>query len=225
MKLRTITQVFDGKTLHFDSPEEIWFAWWLEDLRERKIIDWWQYHSQKWDISHGCDITWEEQGTRKVLLKKRSLLRDHTYTCDFSFRFFSGSFMNLGEKIGNECRLVHPYRPELFVTTNRDFVVHVDVKGAYVRMESQDAKFRIIQGIVWDKYGDYINRVVPHSTSKKMPACLFRDTFTPRRFLFTDRTAKMRSIQYPTRSVEEWLKQTNQQQGGTSCRNPLFSIW
>ena len=223
-----------GDSYQFDSPEELWFAWWLEEMLAEGVIKWWKCRSTTWELAVGCVMRWQEMGARKALDKSKCLMRPHTYTGDFSFQWSDHKFVHLAMPMNtltnspkffdpamrlqpdglymvkppfdSEDRIFGPYNEKaLMTTTNEDLVTHVDTKGVHTRMHSQDAKFAMIRGIVWDKHGQYVNKVIPHSGDKKKPDCLFRDTFVPKRFLFTDKTAKMRSIPYRARNIGEWL--------------------
>jgi len=215
---------FNGQAIAFDSPEELWFAWWLEELREAGVIKGWSYHPPGWDVARSCFLRWQEQGKRNILDKERCLFREHTYTADFSLQWANHDFVNYAkppDKPGwnnNGLYMVkspldpvetemggRPKENAVMITTNFAATCYIDVKGAFTRMHEQDAKFRLIRGVIWEKYGEYINRVVPHTGSKKKPDCLFRDTFVPHRFLFTDKTAKMRAIPYPVKTLGQWL--------------------
>lgn len=216
MKKSVITEIIRGTTYTFDSPEELWFAWWLEELLERGVVESWGYQAKTWPLTSECVLCWQEQGARKVLDRHCQLFRPHTYTADFSVlwkdercieRTYPSELSGVWTLRQSGAFFGPRNSKAIMLCANSNMpVCHVDIKGAFVRMKAQEAVFSLARGVVWERHHDYVNKIIPHSTSRKTPACLFRDTFVPRRFLFTDKTAKMRTIPYPTRTVDEWLK-------------------
>jgi len=202
------TDIIDGTRYEFDSPEEMWFAWWLEELRQYEEIGEWRYQAKTWQLSRSCDLLWSVQGARKVLERSKCLLRAHSYTADFSVRWRNKDWINVEtaewrESDGNDLRIVPPYKPDaVMLATGSDLTAYVDIKGGFVRGHSKAEAFEVKRGIVWEQHGDYINRIVPYTA--KGP-CLFKATFVPQRFFFTDKGHQARKIHFPVRRIEEWL--------------------
>ena len=55
---------------------------------------------------------------------------------------------------------------------------------------------------VYEKYDDYITMI-------KVPI-IFKKTFTPERYLLTDKSFKQRKIKYATRSIKEFITQVSE---------------
>lgn len=203
-----IIDIIDGTRYEFDSPEEMWFAWWLEELKRYGVIVSWQYQAKTWVLSNPCNLLWEVQGARKMLQKSKCLLRAHSYTADFTVQWKNADFINVEnerwvESDGNDLRVKPPYKPDaIMLVCNDDLVSYVDVKGGFVRGHSKSEAFEVKRGIMWEQHGEYINRIVPYSAKKP---CLFKDTFVPQRFFMTDKGHQARKIHFPVRRIEEWL--------------------
>lgn len=220
-----IIDIIDGTRYEFDSPEEMWFAWWLEELKRYGVIVSWQYQAKTWVLSNPCNLLWEVQGARKMLQKSKCLLRAHSYTADFTVQWKNADFINVeneyfNESDGNDLRIKPPYKPDaIMLVCNDDLVSYVDVKGGFVRGHSKSEAFEVKRGIMWEQHGEYINRIVPYTSEKKKTydaetqepmvgggkPCLFRDTFYPQRFMLTDKGHQPRKIHGPVRRIEEWL--------------------
>lgn len=221
-----ITDIIDGIRYEFDSAEEMWFSWWLEELKRYGVVVSWQYHAKTWQLSRPCSLLWSVQGARKELQKSKSLLRAHSYTADFTVQWTCSDFVNVGTVLmatgldGYNLRMVSPYRPDaVMVVSNANLISYVDVKGNFARGHSKSESFEVKRGQIWDQYGEYINRIIPYTSAKKKTydaetqepmdgggkPCLFRDTFYPQRFLLTDKGHSARKIHGPVRRIEEWL--------------------
>jgi hypothetical protein len=71
--------------MHFDSKEEQWFSWWLDELKEKGLIQWYE-RSKPYNLFNGekelklraheytpdFDIYWDEDDLKKAILKPTS---------------------------------------------------------------------------------------------------------------------------------------------------------
>jgi hypothetical protein len=88
-------------------------------------------------------------------------------------------------------------------------VSYVDVKSPFRGKNQSDVSFSLNRKIVMEKYGIFINKSINYPTKKmKNPkSYLWVDTFTPRRYLFTNKQLGLRSIRnWIVRTLTEFIK-------------------
>jgi len=78
----------------------------------------------------------------------------------------------------------------------QNLISHVDVKGSYAR-NFNDIAFGINQKWLYNDYGIYVQKVVPTK--------LFARSFTPKRYLLTDKSNKPRKINFKVTLLEDIL--------------------
>lgn len=175
------------RTDQFKSDEELYFSWWLDELKENCIIIRWEYEYSSYPLSPCVK--------QIVNGKTKTLLQEHSYTPDFHIVWNVSYKEKLGIRLMEEDVLGSL----------------VDVKGGYSN-NFNDMRFPLNQKWLYQKYGLYVNKIIPVSgfriNSKKekvLKKCLFSETFTPKKYLLTP-TGKARTIHWKVRSIEEFLE-------------------
>lgn len=160
----------------YDSMEELYFSWWLDELKESgKVVEY-----QRGISIELCDSKYtmvEKQLKTKTKQVKKHLLDAHIYTCDF----------------------IAVIKPEFFKKMGFEFngcVCYFEVKGSF-DFNNMTRLFRINQKWVYDYSGKFINLV-------KVPD-IFEKTFTPKKYLLTNKSGKERKIKFETRTLEQWV--------------------
>jgi len=178
------------RTDQFKSDEELYFSWWLDELKEEKIVSDWKYEDHDYYLSPKMTTT-TEYGTYK--------LQEHKYTPDFHI-YWSVDRVEL-------CKL----KLGILVSFPVGGLSLVDVKGGYSN-NFNDMRFPLNQKWMMEKLGLYVNKVIPidgfRINSKKqkvLKKCLFSETFTPKKYLLTP-TGKARTIHWKVRSIEQFLE-------------------
>lgn len=142
--------------IEFDSKEQIQFYKWLQQCKQYKLINSWEYHPQSMLLSEPYQCN------------NKKVLREHKYTPDFIFQ--------INDKYKNN-PLFHYFK------YHKNNKVYVDVKGSFNRYHSI-TQFSINQKWIAQKYDIYIykiqidklfkNTFVPHE-------CRFTEkTYKPR---------------------------------------------
>ena len=186
----------------FDSKEEEYFSWWLDELQEAGYI--YQYKRQfpTFELSEKVEKTLIKQLKTKKKEVKRTLFQPCTYTPDFTIEWKLSSvnkFIVNVDWIVHNCALCYNWEGcDTILNPDRVWTVYVDVKPIFSIRESDKAKFSILQKWVYQKYTKYINPVVYQK--------LFEKTFTPKRFLLTDKTNKPRKIKWDVVTLEEYIE-------------------
>mgnify|MGYP003673231716 CR=1 FL=1 len=140
----------------FDSHEEYCFSVWLKRLRKMGLVSDIVYQPPSFMLSPRQSTKVVKQLKTKSKEIDRFLLHPHIYTADFKFKG-SKSF----SKIDHEM-LKH------------DGYYYVDVKGSFAGgfRNSSAITFPINRKWVYEKYGIFVNKVIPEK--------LFKKTFIPR---------------------------------------------
>ena len=143
--------------MSFDSVEEEWFSKWLGTAEKRGMVEGIIYHPSSVLLSPKQTILEEVKLNTKTKTVDKFLLHPHRYTPEFAFY--------ITEFINKYNHGLIPYKER---------IVFVDVKGVFVggRHNNSSITFPISQKWVYEKYGIYINKVVPEK--------FFKNTFVPK---------------------------------------------
>ena len=133
----------------FDSKEEIDFYKWALELQQSGYISKIIYHPEPLELSGRAVKTIEVKLKTKIKEKDKFLLNPHEYTADFIL-YPNEKFWELGVKL----------------EVSPDGLIYIDVKGTWNKYES-DTKFSINQKWVYQKYGIFVNKVIPKKLFKK----------------------------------------------------------
>lgn len=175
--------------LLFDSAEEVYFLWYLHELYYKQFIDKVIYHEDSFELSNGLWVHTAEQLKTKTKINKKQLFKPHKYTHDFTIKWTEKAF-GVITNIFNEA--IHA---PLIPFWNK--ITRVEIKGDYDR-SNMTRLFRINQKWIWDRYKIYIQLI-------KIPL-LFKNTFTPERYLKQDYRNGQRKIHFRPEIADNFLK-------------------
>jgi hypothetical protein len=175
--------------LKFDSNEEEWFSWYLEELQEHKLISNWNYNTKEIELTKERTFLYNN--------KEYHLLRNMVYTYDFDITWTDKGIQRLCAVYGEIRKIKYKLLP-FKVYGN---VSYVEVKGVYTRTNRvTDITFPIKQKIMYDLKGIYVQKIVPVK--------LMELTFYPTKYQKEmEYKAKIGSrIKTPIVGIDEWLK-------------------
>lgn len=167
------------RNIPYESDEEMYFLLWAFELKDKGIIS---------SIDRGESIElfdgYKESYTKTTILKTKTkveektktILNPHIYTPDFKIIWAS-----------------NPIFPEAKKGCNYSLI---EVKPDFDQNNMERA-FKINQKWVFDKLGIYITLIKPNK--------LFAETFTPTRYLITNKSGKGRKIKHKVVMCDEWL--------------------
>jgi len=177
------------------SNEEIYFSWYLDELIENGYVV--KYKQQPIPFSLSDKITKSYQKTivlktkTKVEDKLEIILNKHIYTCDFKIlwdiKAYGIFYCYLNDKIKQNSNLV---------IADKNNISFAETKADY-DMNNMTRLFTINQKWVFSKFGIIINLC-------KLPKH-FKDTFTPTKYLFTDKSKKPRKINYKVITLKQYI--------------------
>jgi len=204
----TITE--DG--LEFDSSEELHFYWWLRELQQARIIDTIE-RAPTFTLADSASCIVQDSLFGKM--KTREIMKGQAYTPDFYTTLHLNDHLN--DHLNTLTKLgVFYISPDTHVASthgNKPLFGHNggellwEVKGiagnqaAAKAVSGQMRATQICRKWLWAVRRKWVNLVQIGPSEK----CWFAQTFTPKRYLFTDKTRQPRTIKFPVRTLTEWL--------------------
>lgn len=172
--------------MEFDSKEELYFSWWLDELKDKGYVLEYQ-RCKPYVLSHPID--------KHVLGKK---LEGHEYTPDFVVKWACKAFKVF---YGGDS-------PTIITDGNYESVLDGDNESIIEIKPSFDANnmtrlFRLNQKWMYDAFNIYVNLIVPEK--------LFSKTFCPDRFRYTDGGKSMRKLNKQYLTLDEYIHRTREE--------------
>lgn len=179
----------------FDSNEELYFSWWLDELKEFGFVIHWNKNESPIQLTK--PVTWDYvQAMKRVPDKVRTqtLIQGSEYTHDFEILFSEKAVGVFLPKFDLTKRLSYVFLPSPIERGNH--LALVEIKGNFdqnnmTRLAVNNIKF------LYEQQEVFVNLI-------KIPN-LFKETFTPKRYLLTTHTKKARKINFEVKTLEEFL--------------------
>lgn len=201
--------------MKFDSNEELYFYWWLEELTAKGLIVKWHYQPKPFVLSEPIKTSHTVLLKTKTRKQECRILAGHEYTADFLIFWAEKTegFLHMpmiydyGKPITSYPFISHKSKNGLFFSV-------VDVKGSYSQNDAW-RRFSIDQKWVYQKHGIYVNKTIPHPAIDKKGrprpvSALFVQTFVPARFMLTDKSMQSRKIKYEFLTIEQFLSKNKE---------------
>lgn len=176
----------------FDSKEEVYFYWYCQDLEKKGYLKRFQRHCQTYMLVEAAQYVWHKEfKTRPDEEQDGNLLQSLVYTPDFVLFWHKKALKDLIYKLNHENIPVRSKKSRPFIVIkNAEYPTDmmqsiIDTKGTSGRY-GDAVKFSILQKLMMSKHGIYVQKIVPEK--------LFKKTFYPERYLFTDKSVKPRKI-------------------------------
>ena len=171
---------YDGHNL--DSKEELEFYYWLEEAKRAGFVNQFIYHPVKWEITPKVTYPLSDRLKAKMKLIDKFLLANLTYEPDFAIQFTDKFFEKFGYDVLMRVRRGEYQGEERYYYTND---IYVDVKGTYSQNDAH-RRFSVMQKLVFQKFGVYVNMVIPESCTqgKRYIPGFFEKTFVPLKAAF-----------------------------------------
>ena len=185
------------KDSDFKSSEEMYFSWWLEELVEIGYILDYKYEPEPIILSEAVNVEYAEVKKRVVNIKKHKLLHEKSYTFDFEILWDLNSEGVFYNSFYGDVRIG---KPTLYPFEVGNVIYprsRVEIKGEWDN-SNMTRLFKSNQKTAFDKKGIYVSLT-------KMPS-LFKETFTPKRFLMTDKNVRERVIHWDVVSSSDYIK-------------------
>ncbi|MHA1288257.1 MAG: hypothetical protein ACTSPB_12710 [Candidatus Thorarchaeota archaeon] len=199
--------------MKFDSDDEKWFSWYLDDLmRLGAVIAWGR--AQPFLLSNKVEYRWIRKMKTKEKLETNLLFHPHSYTPDFKIIWnpeFAGFLFHYTfetDVYKKPPKGKVPFIANVNSKTGKPYSI-IEIKPASTFGNKHDHAREATLNIkwVWWCHRVYIQTIVVKPDNKGAPAsALFPTTFTPSRYLYTDNTKKPRKIKWETVKASQYLQ-------------------
>lgn len=180
----------------YASDEEKYFSWYLSELQDAGYIRSYISQPESYVLSAPFFYEYDKHLKTKTNIIVQKFVHEHIYTPDFRINWNSkarGLFFNTFDDrinvkkipfVAMEC--IFPYS---IIEVKADFSKHNMTRVANLN-----------QQWVMAKYGQYVQRAIVSNKTG-----IFKTTFTPIKYLFTDKSKKLRKIHFETRILKEFI--------------------
>lgn len=183
----------------FDSNEELYMDWWLQELKVLGYISEIIHQPESFKLSDGISVDYfvpykKKEGGTYV---SESIMREHVYTPDVLVTWTQKAVNVFTTMINSDLRKKkgHSF---MYILCDENLRSYIEVKPSFDQ-NNMTRLAKINLQWVWEKYGQYVNIVVPEKH--------FNKTFTPKKYFFTTKTKKPRTIKYKNvQTIEEFIK-------------------
>lgn len=201
----------DAKTEGIQSDEELYFAYWLEELKDAGYIKEFVLQPAPFKLADAVIFDWIKDTSTKTIKnrfeeRESNMLEAIEYTADAHI-IWDISAMNLfftvGKPRSNKCKLLIAHM--VFDKDSHDWEAHshVEVKPIFDQ-NNMEREFKIKQKWVYQKHQTFINLVVPQK--------FFPHNFTPKMcittMVYVKTTKTKRGVKYRGDSKITWLVKT-----------------
>ena len=181
---------------YFDSPEEFYFAHWIQELKENHLVHDWQHNHCTYKLTDGLVHTWTElqqlKTKTKTLNKTQIFLRPSEYTPDFLIYWSIAGQDVLFNHFAQTKKLDAPFIASCEEGT---FYSIVEVKPDFDR-NNMTRLFVNNQKFMWNKHREFVNLI--HIKE------LFESTFTPAAYMYTP-TGKVRKLGWNPQTIDKFI--------------------
>uniref|UniRef100_A0A6M3IYA4 Uncharacterized protein n=1 Tax=viral metagenome TaxID=1070528 RepID=A0A6M3IYA4_9ZZZZ len=202
--------------IQYESNEELWVSYYLKELQSAGFISDWEYQPKTYILSEPLRYSWIKKLATKTTKQISKLMQGHEYTPDFMIVWEEKARNLFFNTVDNKINL----KNAIFIAHSGNNMSIIDVKPAF-DMQNMTRLFTINQKWMMDKYGLYVQKIVPvketkhyHKVGNKNKKVyshstwsgIFPKTFTPERYFLTDVSGKPRKINYTPIRLNEYLK-------------------
>lgn len=195
----------------FDSMEELYFYWWVKELKDNGYILGFIPQPEPFVLSKGLHVKYIKE-MKKVPNKElaHTLIEPSSYTADGLIRWADKAF---GLFVTNLDGLGDDYTDESICKDKKLLNLLIsDFSFCYIEVKpifDQNNMTRLARtNIKWvhDNTGRVVNLVIPQK--------LFAKTFTPKRYLTCDKSSQKRKIHFKVQSLQEFENKNKNNQLG-----------
>lgn len=171
-----------------DSDEEVYFIWWMEELYQAGYITKYE-RAETYELSPSIKRPYSEQLKTKMKHGQQHVMHGAEYTPDFKIHWTEKA-MDVFVTIFS-----HHKKKQTIFYCDHYLCSIIEIKGMFdrnnmIRLVTTNIKW------LYDKQGVFVHLV-------KMPK-LFKDTFTPKRYLKTNKSQTSRTIKWSVKNLEEY---------------------
>lgn len=183
----------------FDSDEEIYAYWYFSELKQAGYVKEIETQPQPFDLSKPLKSSYVQQMKTRDKVIEEEILKGHIYTTDLLITWDIKAKGILFDLIDGGTRFKERSSIKKFIAKheNGEYISYVEVKPSFDQ-NNMTRLAKINQKWVWASHGYYINIMIPQKW--------FANTFTPQRFLFTNKSGKPRKIDFAVKQLKQFLQ-------------------
>ena len=183
-----------------DSPEELWMSFWLDEVFKAGYIASFQHHPEAYLLAPAFSYKYDKHLKTRTKELESNLLSPHLYSPDFLVNWNKTARGIFWNSILDRVQLKNiPFVAQETEDGNNDYYSIVEVKAGF-SMYNMGREFSINQKWMMQRFGVYVNKTI--ISNKKG---LFKDTFTPEKYLLTDKSKQNRKLHFKPRTIEEFI--------------------
>ena len=207
------------------SQSEVYFEWWLEECKAKGLVLSWE-RAKTFVLRPPLVFDFNQNyKVQAPLIKQISVLKDIRYTPDYKVVFngalkgkmFATVQDGFISEYGRDNVPGNIWQEILFLNTQSILeepnTLYFDVKPPSQALKFSGAlgssrDFPIKQRMMYEEHGIFVNKVIPYGQKE----CLFTKTFLPKRYLWTDKSTKLRTLKdYEKRAknIAQYLEAKN----------------
>ena len=182
--------------MKFDSKEELYFSWYFKELQEAGYLKEYTFHPRTYELMQ--PVTTKTVKIMKKVPNKENeivLLPGLSYTPDVEL-IWTDKPNPLIHKLKEP--LINKSSKKVVFWTDDNNRSLVEIKADFDQ-NNMTREFHIKRKILYHLQGEFVNL-------SKM-GTVFKNTFTPKRFLLTDKTLKPRAIKWEVRSLTKYMNE------------------
>lgn len=184
--------------MDFDSKEELYYSWYLDELQDAGYIN--NYQAQHVfkllpDVNHAYTKKMKRVEDKEI---EYSIMKGHIYTTDFKIEWNESAKGIFYEDLTDPPENT-PLTKAHYIANDGISYIEIKPKFDYKNM-TRLVKINIKW--VWSLHNEYVQIVVPEK--------MFKQTFTPERYMYTDKSNRMRVIKYKIIDLDGFLQHTKE---------------
>jgi len=176
------------------SMEELYFLWWLCDLKDEGYVSDAWYEDDKFVLGKGYEKSYKKRMKTKTKVESESVLPKSVYTPDFRIKWTEKARGVFYHDLVSEEKLTHGRKP--MYSLGQDLTSYIEIKPSF-DFNNMTRYVKIKINWLFQAEGIYVNLV-------KVPD-IFKQTFVPDRYFTTDENKKARSIKFKTKRLKEFV--------------------
>ena len=180
----------------YDSIGELHFSYWTDELIKAEYIKKAILQPEAYSLSERVTRSYIKQMKTKDKVVEQTVLREHIYTPDVLNIWTDKAY---GIFIPNDTEKIMPHHLSYNIIKHENVIVAASIVELKPPFDQNNMTRLATINIKWvyDKYSVVVDMV-------KLPK-FFEKTFTPDRFLLTDKSMKPRKIKYAPRSLTQFI--------------------
>ena len=183
----------------FDSTEELWASYWLKEIQDAGYIDSFHLHPEPYILAQTYSYPYDKYLKTRVKELESNLLSPHIYTPDFLVNWNKNARGIFWNAIHDRVQLKDVFVAKETEDGNNNYYSIIEVKAGFSKFHA-GREFSINAKWMLQRFGVYVNKVI--IGNKKG---LFKDTFTPEKYLLTDKSKQNRKLHFKPRTIEEFI--------------------